>query len=139
MREISACGRAPAGAGTARSRPSTRMRTTRPVRNGSIWMSVARSSIAFSSRSLTARTTGAPLARSRRLSTSSSPLARRASSCSGRRRIVVAQPLGQDGRDILERGDLDRDRAAEHDLGGAHRRDVGRIGDAPAGSLPSAA
>src|SRR5436190_83507 len=35
-------------------------------------MSLARSSTAFSSRSLTARTTGAPLARSRKLSISSS-------------------------------------------------------------------
>ena len=48
MREISACGSASAGAGTARSRPSTRMRTTSPLRNGSMWMSLARSSIALS-------------------------------------------------------------------------------------------
>ena len=72
MREISACGRTPAGVGTARNSPSTRMRTTRPDRNGSTWMSVARSSAAFSRRSFTARTTGAPLARSRKLSMSSS-------------------------------------------------------------------
>ena len=85
MREISACGSTWRGAGIARSRPSTRMRTTRPVRNGSMWMSVARSSTAFSSRSLTARTTGAPLARSRRLSTSSSARAVAASSASRRR------------------------------------------------------
>ena len=72
MREISACGNAPGGVGTVRSRPSTRIRTVSAVRNGSIWMSVARSSTAFSRRSFTARTTGAPLARSRRLSMSSS-------------------------------------------------------------------
>ena len=83
MREISACGTAPAGVATARSRPSTRMRTTSPLRNGSMWMSLARSSIAFSRRSLTARTTGAPLARSRRLSMSSSPGARVTSLASG--------------------------------------------------------
>ena len=71
-REISACGGMPDGAFIARNKPSTRMRTTRPVRNGSMWISEARSSTARSSRSLSARTTGAPLARSRRLSMSSS-------------------------------------------------------------------
>ena len=71
-REISACGGIPDGAGIARNRPSTRIRTTRPLRNGSMWISLARSSTARSSRSLSARTTGAPLARSRRLSMSSS-------------------------------------------------------------------
>jgi hypothetical protein len=70
--EMTACGGAPAGAGTARSSPSTRSRTTIPVRNGSMWMSLARNSTARSSMSLSARTTGAPLARSRRLSMSSS-------------------------------------------------------------------
>ena len=63
-------------AGGRRDRPQQAVdracRTTRPVGNGSMWMSLARSSTAFSSRSLTARTTGAPLARSRRLSMSSS-------------------------------------------------------------------
>ena len=45
------------------------------IAHGSIWMSLARRSIALSRRSLTARTTGAPLARSRRLSMlSSTPL-----------------------------------------------------------------
>ena len=82
MREISAAGSTPGGVGNARSKPSTRMRTTRPVRNGSMWMSVARSSIARSTRSFTARTTGAPLARSRRLSMSSSARAPVASSVS---------------------------------------------------------
>ena len=72
MREITACGNAFGGAGTGRSSPSMRIRTTMPVRNGSMWMSLALRSIAFSSRSLTPRTTGAPLARSRRLSISSS-------------------------------------------------------------------
>src|SRR6266850_858061 len=73
IRETTACGGASPGNGTARRIPSTRIRTTSPVRNGSMWMSLARSSIARSSTSLTARTTGAPLARSRRLSMSSSP------------------------------------------------------------------
>ena len=72
MREINAWGSACAGAGTGLSSPSTRMRTVSPLRIGSMWMSLARSSTAFSRRSLTARTTGAPLARSRRLSTLSS-------------------------------------------------------------------
>ena len=138
MREISACGSTPAGVGTARSRPSTRMRTTRPVRNGSMWMSVARSSIARSSRSLTARTTGAPLARSRRLSTSSSARADVASSPSGDGFVVLAEPLGQDGRDVLEGADLDLDRTgrARSRRRAPPRRRSGRR--APAGSCPSA-
>src|SRR5215470_15357763 len=72
MREITACGSASGGAGTARKSPSMRMRTIRPERDGARWMSLARSSTAFSRSSLTPRTTGAPLARSRRLSMSSS-------------------------------------------------------------------
>ena len=36
IREIRACGEALAGAATARSKPSTRIRTTRPFRNGSM-------------------------------------------------------------------------------------------------------
>ena len=55
-----------------RSSPSTRRRTCSEPRNGSTWMSVARNSTAFSNISLTARTTGAPLAMSRRPSRSSS-------------------------------------------------------------------
>ena len=139
MREISACGSTPDGVGTARSRPSTRMRTTRPVRNGSMWMSVARSSMARSSRSLTARTTGAPLARSRKDSTSSSARAEVGLLAVGRGFVILAEPLGQDGRNVLIGADLDLDRTAEHDLGGAHRRLVGRVGEhqpaASAGAL----
>src|SRR5712675_1003844 len=73
IRETTACGGASPGNGTARRIPSTRIRTTSAARNGVMWMSLARSSMALSSKSLTARTTGAPLARSRRLSMSSSP------------------------------------------------------------------
>ena len=72
MREINAWGSACAGAGTVLNNPSTRMRTVSPLRIGSMCMSLARSSTAFSTRSLTARTTGAPLARSRRPSMLSS-------------------------------------------------------------------
>ena len=105
------------------------MRTTRPVRNGSMWMSVARSSMARSSRSLTARTTGAPLARSRRLSTSSSARAIDVASASGDASSSSPSRRAMHGRDVLEGGDLDPDRTAEHDLGRAHRRDVVRIGE----------
>ena len=91
-------------------------------------MSLARNSTAFSSRSLTARTTGAPLARSRRLSMSSSrgcavsppPFGSRSSSL---------QPLVEGERDVLERRDLDDDFLAKHDLRGALRGHVGRIRD----------
>ena len=72
MREINAWGSACAGAGTVLNNPSTRIRTVSPLRIGSMWISLARSSTAFSTRSLTARTTGAPLARSRRPSMLSS-------------------------------------------------------------------
>lgn len=65
MREISACG-------DARNKLSTRTRTVSPERNGSTWISLARRSNARSNRSLSARTTGAPPARSRKLSISSS-------------------------------------------------------------------
>ena len=94
MREMIACGSAPAGVGIARSRPSTRMRTMRPDRNGSIWMSLARSSTAFSSKSFTARTTGAPLARSRRLSISSSADLGRGIGRGRRRGVLLAEALG---------------------------------------------
>ena len=36
MRDTSACGMTPGGAGMARNMPSTRMRTVRPERNGSM-------------------------------------------------------------------------------------------------------
>ena len=45
---------------------------------------------------------------------------------------VVAEPLGQDRGDVFIRGDLDPDAAAEHDLGGARRRHVVWIGDGDA-------
>ena len=128
IREISACGKALTGAATARSKPSTRMRTTRPLRNGSIWISLARSSMAFSSMSLTARTTGAPLARSRRLSMSSSARAARRAALPGRR-FLAAKLLAENGRDILEGRDLDRHGSAKDDFGGVDSGGVARVGD----------
>ena len=111
MREISAAGSTPAGVGTARSKPSTRMRTTRPLRNGSMWMSVARSSMARSSRSLTARTTGAPLARSRKDLDVVVGARRGRLVAVGRGFVVLAEPLRQHRGDVLVGGDLDLDRA----------------------------
>ncbi len=129
MREMIACGSAPAGVGTARSKPSTRMRTISPERNGSMWMSVARSSTAFSNRSLTARTTGAPLARSRSEFDIVLALRARRLADLGDGRLVFAEALGQHGRDVLIGRDLDLDGRAKHDLGGADRGGVGRIGE----------
>src|SRR5580704_15258991 len=96
MRDTSACGMTPGGAGMARNMPSTRMRTVSPLRNGSMWMSLARNSTARSIRSLNARTT--------------------------------AVETLEDGGDVLERGDHQFDRVAEHDLGGADRRRIHGIG-----------
>ena len=98
-----------------------------------MWMSLARSSTARSRRSLSARTTGAPLARSRRLSMSSSDcwLDPRAPSSGGR--IIRLDALVEHGGDVLERGHRDLDRFAEHDFGGANgggsRRDRRPRGD----------
>ena len=49
----------------------------------------------------------------------------------GRRRPLLfgTQALRQGRRDIVERGDGDHDRTAEHDLGAPLRDDIGRIGD----------
>ena len=139
MREISAGGSTPAGVGTARSRPSTRMRTTRPVRNGSMWMSVARSSIARSSRSLTARTTGAPLARSRRLSTSSSSRASRGVVGLGRR-LRRLRRAAWSARSRCPRRRRSRSATGPPSTISAARtrRDVVRIGEREAGAAVGA-
>ena len=65
MRDRIARAIAAGGDGIGRSNPSMRKRTCRVLRKGSTWMSVARASTARSNNSLTARTTGAPLAMSR--------------------------------------------------------------------------
>ncbi len=54
----------------------------------------------------------------------------RSSELGGRRRgvLFLAEPLGERSGNVLERGDLDLDLAAQHDLGGPHRGHVGRIG-----------
>jgi hypothetical protein len=43
-------------------------------------------------------------------------------------RSSIAQPLGERRGDVLERGDLDLDRTAEHDFGRADGGRVARIG-----------
>ena len=86
--------RAGAASASARSRPSTRMRTTRPVRNGSMWMSVARSSTAFSSRSLTRahdRRAAREVAQAFDVVVGARDAARRRSASA--RRLVLAEPL----------------------------------------------
>ena len=102
MREIERLRQHVGGRGVARNRPSTRMRTVSPSRNGSMWISLARNSTAFSMRSLTARTTGAPLARSRRLSMLSSAPACVAGRA-GPRRIVGVELIAENGRDVFKR------------------------------------
>jgi len=47
----------------------------------------------------------------------------------GSRFVVLAEALGQHRGDVLVGGDLDLDRLPQHDFGGAHRGDVGRIGE----------
>ena len=46
-----------------------------------------------------------------------------------RRRGVLAEPLVEHRRDVLERRDRDLDRPAEHDFGGANGRGIARVGD----------
>ena len=50
----------------------------------------------------------------------------------GRRQIFLAQAGGQNGGDVLERGNHRAHSTAEHDLGGAHRRRVDRVADGKA-------
>ena len=88
-------------------------------------MSLARNSTAFSSRSLTARTTGAPLARSRRLSDVVFAWLR--CRLAGRRDVVFAQPLVKDDREVLGRRDFDANAGAEHNLRRPARRHVARV------------
>ena len=92
-------------------------------------MSVARSSMAFSSRSLTARTTGAPLARSRRLSISSLGWAGLVSSRSGA--ASVSSPSRSASAVAISSKDATASAtgAAERELCGTHAGCVGRIGD----------
>ena len=47
----------------------------------------------------------------------------------GQSGVVIANARGENGGDVLERGDGDADAAAEHDLGGLHRRRVIGIGN----------
>jgi hypothetical protein len=86
-------------------------------------MSLARNSTAFSNRSFNARTTGAPLL-DIILARSEQSLARLRYRAS-----IIAKPLIEDGRDVLERGNLDHDRAAKHDFSGPDGGEIAGVGN----------
>ena len=129
MREISACGRTPGGVGTARSKPVDPHAHHEPgaerldVDVGCAQLHRALEQIVDGAHH---RCAARKVAQA--LDVVVAALGRGLVGVD-RRLVVLAEPLRQHGREILERGDLDVDRAAEHDLGGARGRDVVRIGE----------
>jgi len=125
MREIRAWA-ARGGAGTGAAGVD-RIRTTRPLRNGSIWMSLARSSMALQ-QIVDARTTAparqvAQVLDGRRRRARRPDRALDEASSSSPRRSVSAVAMSSNEATSISTGGRARSR-------GAHGGDIGRIGDA---------
>ena len=129
MREISACGGASAGAGTARSRPSMRMRTVEPVAERfDVDVAGAQLDGLFEQTVDGAHDRRAAGEIAQALDVVVGARALRVL----RRGFFAAETLAENDRDVFEGGDGEGDLAAKNDFGGAGGGAIAGIGDGEA-------